>query len=197
LRLQDDAHPAFLRRLAYAPVMGRIVAGAALSGLLALLPACSGGSDSKPTVGKLACPVAITAPNLDAYTVFRPGATTANPEDIVFGIKLVSVRSTCKNETGGLRVITNISFIAVRNDPELRLGDFTYFVAVADARQNVVAKQNFALRVDFAPRQKQMRIGEEITEHLPLTDLSLGGQFAVVVGLQLSQQQLDLNRQRQ
>jgi hypothetical protein len=195
LRLQDDGHPAFLRRLAYAPVMGRILAGAALSGLLALLAACSGGS--KPAVGRPTCPAAIAAPNLDAYTVFRPGASTTNPEDIVFGIKLISVRSTCKNETGGLRVTTNIAFIAVRNDPDLRLGDFTYFVAVADARQNIVAKQNFALRVDFAPRQKQMRIGEEITEHLPLADLSLGSQFAVVVGLQLSQQQLDLNRQRE
>lgn len=194
MRLQDDRHPAFLRRLAFAPVMRRFFAGAVLSALLALSVGCSSGGDAP--AGKLSCPAAIAAPGLDAYTVFRQGAATGNIEDIVFGIKLVSVKSTCRYEPSGLRVVTSIGFLAVRNDPDLRLGDFTYFVAIADAQQTIVAKQNFALRVDFAPRQKQMRIAEEITEHLPLKDLSLGSQFAVIVGLQLSQQQLELNRQR-
>jgi hypothetical protein len=170
--------------------MRPILARAALSGLVALLAACSSGGDSGQ-VGKLSCPAAIVAPGLDAYTVFRPGATTTNPQDIGFGVKLISVRSTCSNETAGLRVITNIAFIAVRNDDSLRQGDFNYFVAIADQQQTIVAKQNFALRVDFALRQKQMRISDEITEHMPLKNLSLGGQYAVIVGLQPSPQQLD------
>jgi hypothetical protein len=168
--------------------MRPILARAALSGLLALLAAC--GGDSGPS-GKVSCPAAVVAPGLDAYTMFRPGATTTNPGDIGFGVKLISVRSTCRNETAGLRVITNIAFIAVRNDDNLRQGDFTYFVAIADQQQTIVAKQNFALRIDFALRQKQMRVSDEITEHLPLKNLSLGGQYAVIVGLQPSPQQLE------
>jgi hypothetical protein len=166
---------------------------AAVAGSLALLAACgsSGGS-----AGKLSCPSALTAPNLDSYTVFRPGGGTA-PEDIQFGVKLVGVRSTCSAERAGLRVDTAISFIVARNDPQLRLGDFTYFVAIADAQQTVVAKQNFGLRADFAPRQNQIRVTDTITEHLPLRDLSIGRTYAVIVGLQLSQQQLNLNRQHQ
>jgi hypothetical protein len=170
--------------------MRPILARAALSGLGALLAACSSGGDSGQ-VGKLSCPAAIVAPGLDAYTVFRPGATSTNPEDIGFGVKLISVRATCRNETAGIRVITNIAFIAVRNDDNLRQGDFTYFVAIADQQQTIVAKQNFALRVEFALRQKQMRISDEITERLPLKNLSLGSQYAVIVGLQPGQQQLD------
>ena len=160
---------------------------------LALLAACSSGGGS--SVGKVSCPGAVIAPGLDAYTVLRPGATSGNPADISFGVKLIAVKSSCRNETAGLRVVTSISFIAVRNDDNLRQADFTYFVAIADAQQTIVGKQNFALRVDFALRQKQMRISDEITEHLPLKDLSLGGQYGVIVGLQPSQQQLD-NRQR-
>jgi hypothetical protein len=170
--------------------MHPILARAALSGLFSLLATCSGGGDSGQT-GKLSCPPAVVAPGLDAYTVFRPGATTTKPEDIGFGVKLVSLRSTCRNEEAGLRVITNIAFIAVRNDDNLRQGDFSYFVAIADSRQTIVAKQNFALRVDFAVRQKQMRISDEITEHLPLKNLSLGAQYAVIVGLEPSPQQLE------
>jgi hypothetical protein len=170
--------------------MSRILARGAFPMGLALLTACGGAS-----VGKVSCPGAVIAPGLDAYTVLRAGATSSNPADIGFGVKLISVKSTCKNETAGLRVITKIDFIAVRNDDGLRRADFTYFVAIADAQQTIVGKQNFALRVDFAPRQKQMRISDEITEHLPLKDVSLGRQYGVIVGLQPSRQQLD-NRER-
>ena len=173
--------------------MRRFAVCAVVTASLAVLSACgsSGGS-----TGKLACPTALTAPNLDSYTVFRPGGGTS-PEDIQFGVKLAGVRSNCVAERAGIRVDTAISFIIVRNDPQLKVGDFTYFVAIADARQTIVAKQNFGLRADFAPRQNQLRVTDTITEHLPLRDLSTGRTYAVIVGLQVSQQQLDLNRQRQ
>ncbi len=176
----------------------RSVLGAALFALLAAsLAACSGHSSSAP-VHPLGCPVAYIAPGLDAYTVFRSGAApSTNTGDIVFGVKLMSVQAACHNEPQGVRVTTLLTFLAVRNDDNLRQGDFTYFVAISDAQQNILAKQNFALRVDFAPRQKEMRVFDEITEHLPLKDISLGSRYAVIVGLQVSKQQLDLNRQRE
>ncbi|HZB90863.1 MAG TPA: hypothetical protein VE397_05435 [Stellaceae bacterium] len=175
----------------------RSVYSAVLLSIVALaLAACSGSRDQ--AVGHLNCPAAFIAPGLDAYTMFRPGVTpTTNANDIVFGVKFVSVQSVCHSEPEGIRVDTSLTFFAVRNDDNFRQGDFTYFVAVADARQNIVAKQNFALRVDFAPRQKQMRIFDEITEHLPLKNVSLGSNYAIIVGLQVSRQQLDLNRRRE
>jgi hypothetical protein len=162
---------------------------------LALLAAgCSGKSG---TTGKLACPAAFTAPNLDSYTVYKPGVTpSTNAEDIIFGAKIVTVQSNCKVEPGGIRVTTSLTFAVARDDPDFRQGDINYFVAIADSKQQILAKQNFALRVDFAARQKQMRIRDEITEHLPLTDISTGSQYAVIVGMQVSQQQLELNRLR-
>jgi hypothetical protein len=162
--------------------------------LLALLVA---GCSSDRTASKLSCPVAFIAPNLDSYTVLRPGATSAaNPADIAFGVKLASVNSTCSRETAGVRVTSLITFIVARDDPALRQGDFTYFVAVADARQNILAKQNFALRVNFALHQKEVRVVEEITEHLPVKDVAVVSSYGVLVGLQISKEQLDLNRKR-
>jgi hypothetical protein len=162
--------------------------------LALLLAGCSGISG---TTGKLACPAAFTAPNLESYTVYKPGVTpSTNAEDIIFGAKIVTVTSNCKVEPGGIRVTTSLTFAVARNDPELRQSDFTYFVAIADAQQTILAKQNFALRVDFSTRQKQMRIMDQITEHLPLKDISTGSRYAVIVGMQVSQQQLELNRLR-
>ncbi len=170
--------------------------GVLLPSFLCLAAAACSGGGGKP-VGKLSCPATFAAPSLDRYTVFRAGGGTTT-DDIVFGVKLATVKSSCKGEEGGgMRVTTALTFVIVRNDPELRQSDFAYFVAIADGQQHILAKQNFALRVDFAPRQKQMRVVEEITEHLPVSDVSTGGNYAVIIGLQPSQQQFDVDRQRQ
>ena len=159
-------------------------------GVLALGAACS--SRDKDKVPD--CPSALIAPNLDSYTLARPNAT--NPQDIQFGVKLASASASCHPEKGGVRVDTEISFVVIRTDPEFRAGDFTYFVAISDRAQNIVAKENFALRAAFAPKKDRMRVTDTITEHLPLKDPASAGSYVVLVGLQLSQQQLDSNRQR-
>jgi hypothetical protein len=163
---------------------------AVATGSLALLAACtSRDKDKAPD-----CPSALIAPSLDSYTVPRPCAT--NPQDIQFGVKLESARASCHSEKGGVRVDTAIGFLVIRTDPQFRNGDFTYFVAISDRAQNILAKENFALRVDFAQKQDRIRVTDTITEHLPLKDPATAGSYVVVVGLQLSQQQLDTNRER-
>jgi hypothetical protein len=166
----------------------------ALSLLVALVAGCA---SSDKTASKLSCPGAFAAPQLDRYAVFRPGvAVSSNTDDIAWGVKLADVKSSCRSEGKGLRVTTTITFTVARNDDTLRQGDFIYFVAVTDAGQNILAKQNFALRVGFAPRQKQVRVVDEITEHLPIKDLATASGYAIIVGLQVSQQQLEFNRER-
>jgi len=163
--------------------------------LAALLVGCSWfGGDSGKDAETLACPTAFIAPGTDAYRVFRPGGTGV--ADIRFGVKLASVKSTCKLEKDGIVVDTVNSFVAVRNDPDLRQGDFTYFVAVADGQQNILTKRNFTLRVEFDSHQKEMRMVDTIVEHLPLRKVSAGRSYGIVVGLQLSQQELDFNRRQ-
>lgn len=163
-------------------------------GALALVAGCSwfGGGDEKD---KVTCPGALIAPGLDAYTVFRPGGGNS-AADIQFGVKLVSVKATCKPEKGGLLVDTVLTFRAARNGEEVNQGDFSYFVAVADAQQNILSKQTFTLRVQFDRRQKDLRLVDDIIERLPLRNLANGNNYGVVVGMQLSQEQLDLTRQR-
>jgi hypothetical protein len=190
VRLQGHGEQAILRRLSQPAVMRRRASGVAVSVMLALLAGCTGSRDSS----KANCPTALTAPDLDTYRALRQGATSA--DDVQFGVKLTAVKATCQPEKGGLRVDTAISFIVAR--PNLRQpgGDFTYFVAIADPARTIVAKQYFALRADFSPKQSQLQVVDTITEHLPLRDVATAGDYAVIVGLQLTQDQLDSNRQR-
>jgi len=169
----------------------RALCAAILAGLLLAGCGSSGGKGG----GKVTCPAAFVAPGLDSYTQLRPGATSGGLDDIAFGVKVVSVKAACKSELGGIHITTSIIFHAVRNDDSLQQGDFTYFVAIADAQQNILAKQTFGLRADFARKQKQMRIADEISEHLPLKKGAGGVGYAVIIGMQLSPQQIE-NRQQ-
>jgi hypothetical protein len=189
----------FLRQIAVlrppaGPTLMRRFSRVAAASLLALLASCSwfgGGSDTS----KIACPTTFIAPDLDALTLLRPGGGTG-PADIRFGVKLFSANSTCAGEKVGIRTDTKMSFVVARNDPDLKQGQFTYFVAVADAQQNILAKEDFTLQVEFGPRQNQMRISDEITEHLPVRDVAAAKNYSIVVGLQLTPEQLELNRKR-
>lgn len=157
------------------------------------LGAAGCGGDKR---GKLACPTPVIAPNLDMAQEFRPGGGT-EPQDIRFGVKLLSVTSNCDSDKAGLRTDMHLTFVAARADPALKQDDFTYFVALADAQQAILRKQEFTIHVEFAPRQNQLRVTDEIAVGLPVRDLGAGSQYAIVVGLQLTPEQVELNRKRQ
>jgi hypothetical protein len=164
--------------------------------LFAFLASCSWvGSWFGSSEKKVACPDTFIAPNLDSLTLLRPGGG-ASPQDIRFGVKLFSANSTCTGDKAGVRTDTDLLFVVARNDPDIKQGQFTYFVAVADAQQNILAKQDFTLQVEFAPKQNQMRISEALKENLPVRDPAIARNYAIVVGLQLTPEQLELNRKR-
>ncbi|HYM03797.1 MAG TPA: hypothetical protein VET85_12680 [Stellaceae bacterium] len=151
------------------------------------------GGDSKSS-NKLVCPFSFIAPGLESYTQARPGG---GPNDIDFGVRIIDFKTTCAREGRGLVVNATVTFLAGRQGAEFRQGDFTYFIAVADPQQKILAKQTFTLRAEFGPKQSQLRIADDIVEHLPLRDAATGGGYAVIAGMQLSQQQLDAIRARQ
>ena len=185
-----------LRRLAQSPVMRSPFCRRAAALVLVLLAAgCARGGDVK----KLVCPGNIVAPNVDAYALLRDGASdSAGPQDVRFGAQIVSLNGSCSRASdGGIDVSTRIVFLVARNDPALRQVDFSYFIAIADAQKNVLAKQIFPVHVDFGVRQVQMRITDNAAEHLALHDTRLGGQYGVIVGMQLTREQVDFNRRLQ
>jgi hypothetical protein len=172
--------------------MARLLRRAALPGALVLgLAACFGGTKS---TGKLVCPTPLIAPDLDAAAQWRPGGS--GPEDVSFGVKLLSVNTVCRTEKIGLNADARISFIAARTDPTMKRGDFAYFVAVADAQRNILNKKEYKVSVEFAPRQKRLQVSDTVAIGLPVRDLSFGGKYLIIVGLQLSPEQLDFNRKQ-
>jgi len=173
--------------------MRRFLGRAAVLGMRATgMAGCFGSTES---TGKLVCPTPLIAPDLDAAAQLRSGGS--GPDDIRLGVKVMSVKTNCRTEKIGLTADTRISFVAARNDPTLTHGEFAYFVAVADAQRNILNKKEYTVSVEFAPRQNRLQVSDQVAIGLPVRDLSAGGKYLIIVGLQLSPEQLDFNRKQQ
>src|SRR5260221_44122 len=83
-----------------------------------------------------------------------------------------------------------------RKDPTLTHGEFAYFIAVADEQRNILNKKEYTVSVEFAPRQNRLQVSDQVAIGLPVRDLSAGGKYLIIVGLQLSPEQLDFNRKQ-
>lgn len=170
--------------------MRRIPFGATLfvAGAM-LLSGCGlfGGKEAK-----LVCPASFVAPDTDKMAVFKPGGATL--ADVRYGVRITDVQSKCSRVDRGLAVDTKLSFRLVSNDKSLRGGSFQYFVSVVDGYQNILTKQTYTMPFEFDASLSNMNKQDELIENLPLRNANTGGNYAIVVGLQLTEAQLSFNR---
>lgn len=153
-----------------------------------LLAGCSGGGP------RLTCPTAVIAPDLETVALLRPGGSAVR--DIQAAAKINAVANKCESENGGIDVNTQVDFVILRSSIDVKRSDFPYFVAVVDAQRNILNEEVFRLAQEYVPRQTSRGITEQITEHLPVKDVSTGGSYFIVVGFKLTPEQLDFNRKQ-
>jgi hypothetical protein len=160
-----------------------------VAGIL-LLSGCGmfGGKETK-----LVCPLSTMAPDTNLLAVFRPG-TEPRLENVLYGVEIASFDSKCERVDKGLMVKSKIVFKLASNDKSLRNGSFSYFVSVVDGEQNILTKQVYAYPFEFDPRYRTLERTEDLVEDLPLRNVSTGGSYAILVGLQLTPEQLAFNR---
>jgi len=148
---------------------------------------CGGGGQ------KFACPVSFVAPDADKVAVFKPGGGT-ELGNVSYGVKLSQVESKCDRADKGIVVTTKVNFRLVSNDPTLRAGSFTYFVSVVDGQQNILTKRTYEIPFEFDARARSLEKSDDLIEKLPLLNVATGNNYAIVVGLQLTAEQLEFNR---
>jgi hypothetical protein len=153
-----------------------------------LVAGCSGGK------GRVVCPGAVVAPDVDR--VAQLGAPGGDLGDVVSAAKIDGVTTRCSTEKDGLAVDTRISFVLLRTNFDVKRTDFPYFVAVADADRRILSKSVFRLDQEFVPRQSSRNVAEDITARIPMRSPAEGGGYIVVVGFQLTPEQLEFNRKQ-
>jgi hypothetical protein len=127
---------------------------------------------------------------------FRPGPGR-DPTDVLLEIEIAGISSACefgrRNES--VSVTTNIAVAATRGPAAQgdTVGNVNYFIAVTDREQNILAKQVFDARIAIPPGQRRAGVADETVQRIPLTTRR-PGDIEILVGLQLTEEQLRQNR---
>ncbi|MCS6853141.1 MAG: hypothetical protein NZ523_00085 [Elioraea sp.] len=176
--------------------MPRLVAWAAASVLLA---GCGmfGGSGGQTEARRLDCPeIGGTAETSDLRRYRGAGRDLT---DLVVEARLTGVTGRCEplqRRRPGVRIALSPAFEVMRGPASSgRALTVPYFVAVADPLGRIPAKQVFEIPVEFPANRSRLRVsGEEVTVDLPLRSGERASDYTVLVGFQLSEEELATNR---
>ena len=156
--------------------------------------ALAGCSGPTPAQLALSCPKVNIIRDLAEVTQFRPGGN--GPSDVVTRGLLADFFGNCDYTDDGVTVNVNLQLTAERG-PAMQndQANFRYFVTVVRPGEEMpAAKREFDTTVRFKPLEGQVNHTEELSPKIPLPVDQNAGDWNILVGFQLTPDQLDFNR---
>jgi hypothetical protein len=158
--------------------------------------ACGAFDRSPPPV----CPRIGILADAASMVKFRPGQGR-DLTDVEHEAEILSVDRTCelRDKGAAVEVVITVQMAASRGPaaPEATTIALPYFVAVVErASQRIVGRESIAGQVELPPGRRRAGVGEEITERIPLSAGRSPADYEILVGLQLTEEQLEYNRRR-
>ncbi|BBK39881.1 hypothetical protein STAQ_49590 [Allostella sp. ATCC 35155] len=143
-----------------------------------------------------ACPRAVVVNDLSRLTEFRPGAGR-DLSDVVFSAGIERVDASCEYDRRRKVTMQTVVNVVVERGPadRSRQAQVTYFVAVADAANQILARETFTTPVKFEGNVTRMQASDEIEQVIQLGG-GTGAGYKIFVGFPLSEEQLSYNRAR-
>ena len=143
------------------------------------------------------CPRVFVLAEAEEVLQFRSGPGR-DLTDIQFEAEITGLKSGCEyQEEGFVDVGVTMSFALSRGPAaEGDVGHFEYFVAITSPRETIIAKQVFALDVEFPGGAPRGAVTDDLTQRIyfrPFADASL---YRILVGFQLTRDQIDYLRSR-
>ncbi len=168
--------------------------GAALAAAALLLAGCGSWNPFGKGETPPACPKAIVVSDLSQVTEFRPGAGR-DLSDVVHAAQVERVDSTCEYDRRRKVTVQAVVNLLVERGPadRSRQAAITYFVAVADPADQILARQTFTVPVKFDGNVTRMRASEDIEQIIQLSG-GTGAGYKIYVGFPLTEEQLEYNR---
>jgi len=162
------------------------LAALAFAGLLA---AC--GSKTPPG----ACPSGLIPTDASKITRFRDG-TGRDLTDVIVEGNVQDILVQCKYSKKEVVVDLQIAITADRGPADRsRVAEFPYFVAVQNPDGEISTKEQFKVRFDFTDNRTHLGVVlNEAEPHIPLADVAKADAYRIIVGFQLTPDELAWNR---
>lgn len=156
--------------------------------------ACSG--DEETTV--LPCPSIVIIP--DASTLTRFSDAGRDLSDVRFEAEITNGRVFCAYEGWDLDIWVEVN-LEVERGPAMagedETGDpasFRYFMALASRDLQVIAREGFEFSTPFNDEVSKIQATEELGTKVTLARDSIGDDLVVLLGIELSREELAYNR---
>ncbi|MCP5432112.1 MAG: hypothetical protein H6923_02460 [Alphaproteobacteria bacterium] len=165
----------------------------ALSCAAAALALAGCGSDPKPG----ACPRAGILS--DAANLVRFSGTGRGPEDVLYRGEITNVALDCSPHSDVVKgELTLTVRLALGPRATMRAETVRYFVAVTEGDARVLAKESFELPVSFTAGEAVATASDTVENvRIPLAPGRRGGAYEIVVGFELSPDEVAFNRAHQ
>ncbi len=143
------------------------------------------------------CPRVDIVDELSSLSEFSEGSREG---DLLTRVSINQVESACAYRGGAMVVDLRLSFTGALG-PQARQQNsdkpffaYPFFVAVVDQDEEVLAKEVFAASMTYPPGQNQHVYIETLRQLIPADSLKDGPDFKILLGFQLTEDQLRYNR---
>jgi len=164
-----------------------------LAAALLLLAGCGIFNKKAPPP---ACPRVGILSDAAKGTVYRAGAGR-DLTDVAYEHQLLDFNGGCKytDKLDAVTVIFTLQVAATRGPAGAAAEtSVPYFVAVVDKQQRILSRERFTAKVPFTEGRRRAVVGEELEQRIPFVTGRGAADVEILVGLELSPEQLESNR---
>lgn len=167
-----------------------------MAALAAVLPSCTDSLNPFSKKELRPCPGLAVLRDTGRITEYRPGAGR-DLLDVRYTVDIADVRATCKYDDLTLRMSVAIDLIFTRGPAaEGAAMRVPYFVAVTKGEDEILAKRIFDSEIEFPESRRRAGVREEVDQTIQLLPDESAAAYEIIIGLQVSEDQLQRNRAR-
>lgn len=166
------------------------------------LPPLDAGLSGDTTASELVegdCPTVEIVGELGALSEFID-IKRKRPENLVSRVDLAQARSACAYTARSVTVDLRLAFQGILG-PRARQANtdrpffsYPYFIAVTSPSGEILAKEVFSATLNYDNTENSTVYYEDLRQIIPVTGRSNGSRHKILIGFQLTQDQLDYNR---
>ncbi len=139
------------------------------------------------------CPRAF--PVADARTLTRFNGQGRDLTDVIFEARLEDVALICDYDDDVIEADMRVRVLVVDGPADRERGvDLSYFVAIATRDTRIGAREEFELSIPFEGNRTRVLATDEVSPRIPLGPGQSGEDYVVYVGLALTPDEFQYNR---
>lgn len=148
------------------------------------------------------CPNVVIVDDIAQVTKFLDGPGR-DLTDVVLEVAIASFDGTCTTDfdagAAGQVAVDLVLVVEATRGPanEDRQGRYDFFIAIAESEGDIVAKRVFPGEVVFEGNRNRVAAQEELTQTIPLRLGQDGADYDILIGFQLTADELVYARQQQ